>query len=88
MINPATISVRLSLGLRWLGGDTIASRFEYPPPLGPRRLLQCEPELRDERGAAPARRETLRISHRVDAAAGRRVLMLEAADADLVSPSA
>src|SRR5262249_58970192 len=35
--------------------------------------LQCEPELRDERGAAPARSETLWISHWVDAAAGRRV---------------
>jgi hypothetical protein len=35
------------------------------------RLLQCEPELRDERGTAPARHETLGISHRVDDSAGR-----------------
>src|SRR5262245_1685532 len=33
-------------------------------------LLQCEPELRDERGAAPARHETQGISYRVDASAG------------------
>ena len=33
-------------------------------------LVQCEPELRDERGAAPARPETFRVSHGVDAPAG------------------
>ena len=33
------------------------------------RLLQCEPEFRDERGAAPSRSETFGISYGVDASA-------------------
>ena len=56
--------------VRWAIETAIVFLLGWPPASRSSRLVQCEPELRDKRGAAPAGGETFRISHRVDASAG------------------
>jgi hypothetical protein len=73
MIKPNSISEILSIGSRIRSGNLTGipgSTIVGEPIEAPGRLVQREPELRDECGATPARDQAIGVGNGIGSAAG------------------